>query len=51
MKNGGKTFKNALEDVLVTDEEFFKLEDLELLSVLKKGKAANSSKAKEAANV
>lgn len=51
MKNGGKTFKNALEDVLVTDEEFFKLEDLELLSALKKGKAANSTKAKEAANV
>jgi len=36
MKNGGKTFKNALEDVLVTDEDFFKLEEIALISALNK---------------
>lgn len=44
MKNGGKTFKNALEDVLVTDEEFFKLEEIELLTALGKKKIVSPTK-------
>jgi len=44
MKNGGKTFKNALEDVLVTDEDFFKLEEIELLTALKNGKSTPTKK-------
>ena len=46
MKNGGKTFKNALEDVLVTDDDFFKLEEVALLTALKKHKSAPSKKEK-----
>lgn len=46
MKNGGKTFKNALEDVLVSDEDFFKLEEVALLKALKKKKPAPSKKEK-----
>ena len=41
MKNGGKTFKKALEDVLVTDEDFFKLEEIALISALNKKKSAS----------
>ena len=44
MKNGGKTFKNALEDVLVTDEDFFKLEEVALLTALSKRKSAAPKK-------
>lgn len=44
MKNGGKTFKNALEDVLVTDDDFFKLEEVALLKALKKQKSAPPKK-------
>lgn len=46
MKNGGKTFKNALEDVLVSDEDFFKLEEVALLTALQKQKSAASKKEK-----
>ena len=38
MKSGGKTFKFALDDVLVGDEDFFRLDELELLTHLKKKK-------------
>lgn len=34
MRGGGKTFKHALEDVLVSDEDFFKLDELKLLQSL-----------------
>jgi len=44
MKNGGKTFKNALEDVLVTDDDFFKLEEVALLTALKKQKTKSPKK-------
>jgi len=44
MKDGGKTFKNALEDVLVTDEDFFKLEEMALLTALDKRKSAPKKK-------
>ena len=50
MKMGGKTFKQALSDVLVSDQDFFRLEEIQLLEKLKK-KRQPSSKAKEAANV
>lgn len=40
MKNGGKTFKNALEDVLVTDDDFFKLEEIALLTALRQQKTS-----------
>lgn len=46
MKSGGKTFKNALEDVLVTDDDFFKLEEVALLTALKKQKSAPPKKEK-----
>jgi len=44
MKSGGRTFKNALEDVLVTDDDFFKLEEIALLTALKKQKTAPQKK-------
>ena len=44
MKSGGKTFKNALEDVLVTDDDFFKLEEVALLKALKKQKSTPKTK-------
>ena len=47
MKSGGKTFKNALEDVLVTDDDFFKLEEVALLTALKKQKSAPKKKVTE----
>ena len=31
MKGGGATFKNALQDVLVTDKDFFTAEEIERL--------------------
>ncbi len=34
MKSGGKTFKHALEDVLVSDTDFFRFDELELLKSL-----------------
>lgn len=46
MKSGGRTFKRALEDVLVTDEDFFKLEELELLRALKGDKPRTVENAK-----
>jgi len=36
MEHGGKTFKKALNDILVTDEDFFSLEETELLQALSK---------------
>ena len=50
MKMGGKTFKQALSDVLVSDQDFFRLEEIQLLEELKQ-KRQPSSKAKETANV
>ena len=47
MKNGGKTFKNALEDVLVTEDDFFKLEEIALLTALKKQKSSPAHKETE----
>ncbi len=35
MKSGGKTFKHALSDVLVSDEDFFRMDELKLLKTLK----------------
>lgn len=46
MKNGGKTFKNALEDVLVTDDDFFKLEEIALLTALRQQKTATPQREK-----
>ena len=50
MKMGGKTFKQALSDVLVSDQDFFRLEEIQLLEKLKQ-KRQPSPKAEEAANV
>ena len=49
MKSGGKTFKRALKDVLVTDEDFFKLDEIELLEALKgdRKKQKSTPKTKE----
>jgi len=44
MRNGGKTFKNALEDVLVTEEDFFKLDEVALLTALGKKKSTSPKK-------
>jgi hypothetical protein len=44
MKGGGKTFKNALEDVLVTEDDFFKLDEIALLTALSKKKSASPKK-------
>lgn len=44
MKNGGKTFKNALEDVLVSDEDFFKLDEVALIKAIGKKKSASPKK-------
>ena len=49
MRGGGKTFKHALEDVLVSDEDFFKLDELSLLKALQHKKL--TSPKKERANV
>ena len=35
MKSGGKTFKHALSDILVPEEDFFKMDELLLLKTLK----------------
>ena len=35
MKKGGKTFKHALSDVLVSDDDFFRRDELKLLKSLK----------------
>ena len=35
MKNGGKTFKHALSDILVSDDDFFRMDELKLLKTLK----------------
>jgi len=43
MKSGGRTFKKALEDVLVSEEDFFKLEELELLRALSARKVQGQS--------
>jgi len=51
MQMGGKTFKHALSDVLVSDQDFFRLDEVELLQKLQNEKAANSNKVKETANV
>jgi len=51
MQMGGKTFKHALSDVLVSDQDFFRLDEIELLEKLQTEKAANSNKKKETANV
>ena len=50
MKMGGKTFKQALSDVLVSDQDFFRLEEIQLLEKLKQ-KRQPSPKVKETANV
>lgn len=50
MKMGGKTFKQALSDVLVSDQDFFRLEEIQLLEKLKQNRQP-SPKAKETANV
>ena len=35
MKSGGKTFKHALSDILISDEDFFKMDELKLLKAMK----------------
>ena len=42
IKGGGKTIKNALDDVLTTDEDFFTAEELERLKGFGK-KASNEN--------
>jgi hypothetical protein len=55
MRMGGKTFKQALSDVLVSDQDFFRLDEIQLLEKLQKKKAATPKKKpknkKEAAHV
>lgn len=51
MQMGGKTFKHALSDVLISDQDFFRLDEIELLEKLQNRKAANSNNQKETANV
>ena len=50
MKMGGKTFKQALSDILVSDQDFFRLDELKLLEKLQMKKAA-SPRQKETENV
>jgi len=35
MKGGGKTFKHALSDILISDDDFFRMDELKLLQTLK----------------
>jgi len=42
MKSGGKTFKHALSDVLVSDEDFFRLDELKLLKTLQRKRLATA---------
>lgn len=35
MKGGGKTFKHALSDILISDDDFFRMDELKLLKTLK----------------
>ena len=50
MRSGGKTFKQALSDVLVSDQDFFRLDEIQLLEKLQK-KKVSAPKKKETANV
>lgn len=50
MRQGGKTFKHALSDVLVSDQDFFRLDEIELLKQLQ-GKRVSTPENKEAAHV
>ena len=50
MRQGGKTFKHALSDVLVSDQDFFRLDEIELLKQLQ-GKRVSAPENKEAAHV
>lgn len=42
MKNGGKTFKHALSDVLISDEDFFRMDELKLLQGLQSKRLAKN---------
>lgn len=46
MKDGGKTFKRALDDILVADEDFFKLDELELIKALSAKRISASARRK-----
>lgn len=48
MKSGGKTFKHALEDVLVSDEDFFRLDELKLLEKLQLNRIEHGQMTNEA---
>ena len=50
MQMGGKTFKQALSDVLVSDQDFFRLDEIQLLKKLKQTRKP-APKTKETANV
>ena len=50
MRQGGKTFKHALSDVLVSDQDFFRLDEIELLKQLR-GKRVSAPEKNEAAHV
>jgi len=50
MKMGGKTFKQALSDVLVSDQDFFRLDEIKLLQKIHKTRRP-ASKKKETADV
>ena len=50
MKMGGKTFKQALSDVLVSDQDFFRLDEIQLLQKLQKTRKP-APKKKETADV
>jgi hypothetical protein len=50
MKMGGKTFKQALSDVLVSDQDFFRLDEIQLLQKLQKTRKP-ALKKKETADV
>jgi len=50
MKMGGKTFKQALSDVLVSDQDFFRLDEIQLLQKLQKTRKPVPKK-KETADV
>jgi len=41
MKSGGKTFKHALSDVLISDEDFFRMDELKLLQGLQSKRLAH----------
>ena len=42
IKSGGKTFKHALSDVLTSDEDFFRLDELKLLQNLQSKRLAKA---------